>query len=117
MMELTQLIPCPEFVTAWNELTKKWGEDPKWKGYTKMRMMAYEANATHNVALKNAAWKLLMDSLKVNGHDRFPSSPQRIEGPEVAEPVEEILPLDTPGVSQWALNVLTTMELVREFKA
>ncbi len=116
MMELMQLIPCPEFVTAWHDLIKKWGEDPKWKGYTKMRMMAYDANVTHNVALKDEAWKLLMESLTVKEHERFPKSPQLIEGSEVAEPVEEILPLDTPGVSQWAINVLTTMELVREFK-
>jgi hypothetical protein len=114
-MELIQLIDCPEFAKAWAQLAQKWGADPKWKGYTKMRMTAYAANLTHDEALRDSAVKLMMESLKVNGQDRFPEKPTLISGPVVAEPVEEIL-LDTPGVSQWAINVITTTELVKQFR-
>ncbi len=114
-MELIDLIDCPEFAKAWGLLADKWGRDPKWKGYTKMRMMAYAAKMSHDETLKAGAQQLLVDSLKVDGHDRFPATPDVIQGPLVAETVDEIVPLDTPGVSQWALNVLTTAELIREF--
>ena len=116
-MELIQLIDCPEFAKAWLMLAEQWGANEKWKGYTKMRMAAYAANMTHNATLKDAAWEMVMKSLKADGQDRFPATPLLIKGPQVAEPVEEISHLDTPGVSQWAINILTTMQLNREFKA
>ena len=116
-MELIDLIDCPEFAKAWGLLADKWGRNPKWKGYTKMRMMAYAAKMSHDETLKAGAQQLLLESLKVDGHDRFPATPAVIQGPVVAETVDEIVPLDTPGVSQWALNILTTAELLREFSA
>ena len=115
-MELIQLIDCPEFARAWQRLCEKWARDPKWKGYTKMRLEAYTANVTHDAALKDEAWKLVMASLKIDGHDQFPATPAIIKGPEVAEPVGEIPGVNTPGVSQWTINVLTVMELAREFQ-
>jgi hypothetical protein len=80
-------------------------------------MMAYAAKISHDETLKAGAQQLLLDSLKVDGHDRFPATPAVFQGPIVAETVDEIVPLDTPGVSQWALNVLTTAELLREFSS
>jgi hypothetical protein len=58
-----------------------------------------------------------MASLQEKGHDRFPATPTWIVGPVVPEPVQEIPGVNTPGVSQWALNVMTTMQLAREFPA
>jgi hypothetical protein len=47
-----------------------------------------------------------------------------IEGPSVAEPVKEtpghnsFTPaIATPETSQWAINLITTTELMRQFKA
>ena len=57
---------------------------------------------------------MMMASLSANGHDRFPADPSVIRGPEVAEPVQELSKPDTPGVSQWAINILTTMELAHQ---
>ena len=116
MVELNQLIDCPPFLAAWQLLCQKWGTDPHWKGYTKSRMTAYEANIKHDPALKQEAWRLMMETLKTNGHDRFPSQLIKLVGPEVPEPVEELTHVDTPGVSQWAINLLTVMELAREFE-
>jgi hypothetical protein len=116
-VELTQLIDCPEFAKAWNHLCDKWAKDPKWNGYTKMRMSAYAANMDGDASLKAQAWQLLLASLKEKGQDRFPATPTWIVGPAVPEPVQEIPGVNTPGVSQWALNVMTTMQLAREFKA
>ena len=43
--------------------------------------------------------------------------PTLIEGPVVPEPVEEVLGVNTPGVSQWAINVITTQQLIHDFDA
>ncbi len=114
-MDLITLIPCPEFENAWNLLCGNWATNPKWNGYTKMRVAAYTANVRHDPALKSQAWALLMASLKKDGHDQFPATPALIKGPIVPEPVLEIPGINTPGASQWALNAITTMELAREF--
>jgi hypothetical protein len=116
-MELMQLIDCPEFVRAWNLLCDKWARDPKWSGYTKPRITAYAANVAHDAALKNDAWKILMATLKVKGSDHFPAAPGIVQGPDVPEPVQEIPGVNTPDAAQWAINVITTTELVRRVEA
>ena len=61
-MDLMALIPCPEFVNAWNLLCVGWATNPKWKGYTKMRITAYAATVTRNPALREQARQLLQAS-------------------------------------------------------
>ncbi len=113
--DLISLIPCPEFTAAWNRLCTNWGTDPKFKGYTKMRMTAYAANLKRDPALRDQAWQLLLTSLKENGNNRLPDKPASLVGPLVPEPVEEVAGVNTPGVAQWAINVITTEELVHQF--
>jgi hypothetical protein len=119
MAELVALIDCPSFAEAWHRLCDKWGKDPKWKGYTKMRISAYAANMDHDANLKNQAWQLLEASVNGADNNHFAAESHVIEGPDVPERVEETAngKLDTPGTSQWALNLLTTTELARRFKA
>ena len=115
-MDLISLIPCPEFEKAWNLLCDKWATDPKWKGYTKMRISAYVANVKHDPALKTQAWDLLKASIGPTASRDVPASPARvIEPPIVPEPVEEHPGINTPGAAQWAINVITTMQLAKEF--
>ena len=117
--ELIDLIPCPPFAEAWHQLCEKWGKNPKWKGYTKMRIAAYAANQDHDATLKDEAWQLLLACLKGADSNHFISDTRVIEGPVVPERVVETAngKLDTPGVSQWALNLLTTTELARRFQS
>ena len=89
-----------------------------------MRLTAYAANVSGDAELESAALQLLRDSLKLNGGDRFPATLTAIEGPSVAEPVKEtpghnsFTPaIATPETSQWAINLITTTELMRQFKA
>ena len=67
VMDLITLIPCPEFEAAWNRLCTDWATNPKWKGYTKMRMCAYVANLKHDPALMAQAWDLLKASVDREG--------------------------------------------------
>jgi hypothetical protein len=121
-MELMQLIDCPEFAHAWFLLCDKWARTTPGPPYSKMRLTAYAANVSHDPALESAALQLFRDSLKFNGGDHFPAALTVIDGPSVAEPVEEtpgrnsFTPaIATPETSQWAINLITTTELMRQF--
>ncbi len=110
-MDLIALIPCPEFETAWNQLCASWASDPKWKGYTKMRISGYTA------ALKTQAWDLLKASVDPSRPSPVLPPAVEIKPPIVAEVVQERAGVNTPGVSQWAINVITTMQFARRFNA
>lgn len=123
-MELMALIDCPTFAHAWFLLCDKWAHATPGPAYTKMRLTAYAANVSGDSGLEAAALQLFRDSLKFNGGDRFPAMLTAIEGPSVAEPVKEtpghnsFTPaIATPETSQWAINLTTTTELMRQFKA
>lgn len=112
-MDLIALVPCPEFEAAWNRLCTKWATDPKWRGYTKMRMCAYVAALKQDRALMAQAWDLLRASIDPNRPHQFPSNPVPVLPPTVAEPVEECRGVNTPGTSQWAINVIMTMDFAK----
>jgi hypothetical protein len=121
-MELMQLIDCPEFAHAWFLLCDKWARATPGPAYSKMRLTAYAANVSHDPELESAAMQLFRDSLKFKDGDHFPATLNVIEGPSVAEPVEEtpgrnsFTPaIATPETSQWAINLITTTELMRQF--
>ncbi len=117
MAELNQLIDCPEFNAAWKLLCENWASKSG-GGPAKMRMIAFAAKAKRDPALKDKAWQLLKGSLNEKGRMPMPAVPLIISGPEVPEPAQETPPsLATPAVAQWALDVLTTMELARDFDA
>jgi hypothetical protein len=113
-IELMQLIDCPEFAKAWNQMCVRDAQASSVGGYTGARITAYAAKLEHDPVLGHKAWQSIRDSLKVNGHDRFPATPTVIDGSIVPRPVEEN-GLDTPGNAQWALSIIATMELAREF--
>jgi hypothetical protein len=122
-MELIQLIDCPEFAHAWFMLCNKWAHDARGATYSKMRLTAYAANISHDPALEASALQLFRDALKFNDGDHFPANLTVIEGPSVPEPVMEtpghnsFTPaIATPEASQWAINIITTTELMRQFR-
>ena len=114
-IELMQLIDCPEFAKAWNYLCDKWGRATPGPGYTKMRITAYAAVVAHDPALEQEARRILEDSLTVNGKERWPSTLPVIQAPLVPRPVQEVPVIATPDVSQWAINLITTTELLRRY--
>jgi len=118
-MELIQLIDCPEFARAWFLLCKKWAAEPT-HGYSKVRTTAYAASVSHDPALQTETVQLFRELLTFNGGDHFPATPASIDDPSVAEPVREtpgrssFTPaIATPETSQWAINIITTQELMR----
>jgi hypothetical protein len=121
-MNLIDLIDCPEFARAWFLLCDKTAREIPGPLYSKMRLAAYAANVSHDPELESAAIQLFRDSLKFNGGDRFPATLIAIEGPSVAEPVKEtpghnsFTPaIATPETSQWAIDIVTSTELFRQF--
>jgi len=122
-MDLMSLIDCPEFNAAWLQLMMKWGKAPGGSSYTKIRSTAYAAMAGHDPALQTATLNLFRGLLKFNDNDYFLATPNVITGPAVPEPVFEnpsrssFKPgLATPEVAQWAINLITAPELIRQFQ-
>jgi hypothetical protein len=84
--------------------------------YYAPRITAYVAYAEHDAAIGHKAWDELRSFLRNrNVRDRFPEHPALINDSSVPYPVQEIPILDTPGTSQWALNIIVTMELARDY--
>lgn len=82
-----------------------------------MRITAYAANVARDSALEQKARRLLEESLTVNGKERWPSTPPVIQGPLVPRLVQEVAVIATPDVSQWAINLITTTELLRRYSS
>ena len=121
-MELIALIDCPEFAHAWFLLCDKTAREVPGPLYSKMRLAAYAAVVAHDAGLESEAIEMFRASLRFKDGDHFPAALTAIEGPSVAEPVKEtpghnsFTPaIATPETSQWALDLITTVELVRQF--
>ena len=114
-MDLIALIPCPAFESAWNQLCASWASDPKWKGYTKMRLCAYTAALNHDATLMSQAMELLKISVDPSRPSQVLPPAVGIKPPIVPEVVHERAGVNTPGVSQWAINVITTMQFASRF--
>ena len=122
-MELMRLIDCPEFAHAWYLFSDKWAHAARGSRYSQLRMTAYAANVAQDPTLENTARQLFRDSLKFENGDQFPAKLTVIEGPTVAERVEETparcsftAGIATPETAQWALNIMTATELFRNFR-
>ena len=122
-MDLMSLIDCPEFNKAWFQLMEKWGKATGGSSYTKVRSTGYAAMVSRDPALQAATLNLFRGLLKFNGNDYFLATPNVITGSAVPETVFEnpsrssFKPgLATPEVSQWAINLITAPELMRQFQ-
>jgi len=115
--ELQQLVDYPAFFKAWNTMCEKVAQGtPAPASYYAPRITAYVAYAEHDAAIGHKAWDELRSFLRNrNVRDRFPEHPALINDSSVPYPVQEIPILDTPGTSQWALNIIVTMELARDY--
>jgi hypothetical protein len=122
--ELISLIDCPEFAKAWYGLCEQFARKKSGNWYFQTRVTAYAANSSGDQALEDYALAQYRDLLKFNGGDYFLATPQSFDGPTVTQAAKEnpgtstFTPIiATPEVSQWALNLMTTTELFRAFKA
>jgi hypothetical protein len=123
IMELIQLIDCPEFAHAWALLCDKWAHMSPGSRYSHLRMVAYSANFSHDAALEGTAMELFRDSLRFQGGDHFPANLTPFEGPTVVEPVKETpgdssftRAMNTPEASQRAISIITATELFKQFR-
>jgi hypothetical protein len=123
IMELIQLIDCPEFASAWALLCDKWAHAGPGSRYSHLRITAYAANFSHDQGLEDTAMQLFRESLKFDGGDHFPARLTTIEGSSVVEPVMEtpgsssFTPaMNTPEAAQWCISIITATELFKQFR-
>ncbi len=122
--ELLALIDCPEFAKAWYGLCEQFARKKSGNWYFQTRVTAYAAVSSGDQALEDYALQQYRDLLKTKDTDYFTAALQSFDGPTVTQPAKEnpgastFTPtIATPEVSQWAINLMTTTELFRQFKA
>jgi hypothetical protein len=115
--ELIQLIDCPEFAAAWIKMADKVAKaEAAPASYYAPRITAYAAYAEHDAQLGHKAWDDLRRFLRTRDvRDRFPEHPASIADASVPYPVQEIPIVDTPGTSQWCLNLIVAPEWAKDY--
>lgn len=124
VFELLQNIEHPAWEKAWLQCCDLWnaseeerarvtgrkystGAYPVWYA----RLTAYVANHRGDARLARRAWdELLRGSTRVD--HILPLAVQRVEGPAVLNPIDEVAALETNHSSQWSLNLIEVLALV-----
>ena len=76
------------------------------------RLTAYAAFRRGDAALARRAWNEFLHGINRIDIRRMPIAPQRIEGPAVLNPVDELSWLETNHASQWSLNLIENLEFI-----
>lgn len=109
--ELGTLLDVPEWSKAWLDLCEEWART----GAGDMagpRAAGFAAFAKNDPALGRRAWELMFKAGDGTGRERFPARRAMAPPADVPLPVEEVMgDMATGHLSQWALNIIETLEL------
>jgi hypothetical protein len=72
------------------------------------RLTAYAGKNKNDPALVQRAWNEFLD--RRSTRSRY--VPQKIEGPDVLNPIDEVRTIETNGTAQWCLNAIELLELI-----
>lgn len=113
--ELATLIDEPGWKKAWLDLCEEWAKTGR-GDMAGPRAAAYAAWITNNPRLGARAWELFGKEGDGTGWVRFVDTPSKLAGAKVPVPTLEY-PGDiaTGHLSQWALNVIESLELAGEW--
>ncbi|HWA09812.1 MAG TPA: Tat pathway signal sequence domain protein [Opitutaceae bacterium] len=109
--ELGTLVDVPGWSKAWLDLCEEWART----GAGDMagpRAAGFAAFAKNDPALGRRAWELMFARGDGTGRERFPATPLSVPPADLPVPAEEVLgDMATGHLSQWALNIIGTLEL------
>ncbi len=109
--ELGTLLDVPEWNKAWLDLCDEWAKT----GAGDMagpRAAGFAAFTRNDPALGRRAWELMFKPGDGTGRERFPARPAVAPAADVPLPVDEVFgDMATGHLSQWALNIIGTLEL------
>ncbi len=124
VFELLQVIDHPAWEKTWLQCCELWnasederakvtgrkystGAYPLWYS----RLTAYVANRRGDTRLAQRAWNEFFHGVtRMDG--RLPLSSQRVTGPAVLNPIDEIAWMETNLASQWSLNLIENLALI-----
>lgn len=113
--ELETLINVPEWSKAWSELCETWARTGR-GDMAGPRAIAYLAHKKNDPVLGKLAWQEMSKNGDGTGFKRFPTQFKNITGSEVLSPKREVTEEVASGhLSQWALNIIETLELAGEW--
>jgi hypothetical protein len=109
--ELGTLIDVPEWSKAWMDLCEDWAKT----GAGDMagpRAAGFAAFMKNDATLGRRAWELMSKPGDATGRERFPAKFSVIPSADVPQPGDEVFgDMATGHLSQWALNIIVTLEL------
>ncbi|RXK86282.1 exo-rhamnogalacturonan lyase family protein [Filimonas effusa] len=124
--ELVQHLSVPAFEKAWVQYCTLYNApaaeqkaalgEPLTKNALRQghaRLTAYAAYRTGNKALAQRAWKEFYADDTTDPIAAIPQE-QRINTPEVLQPIDEVSSISTNGVAQWALSAIQCLGLAGE---
>jgi hypothetical protein len=103
--EIIPVIGDPAWKAAWTAYCANSGRREPYNA----RLLAYAAYANKNPQLGAEAWLQFLRPPPFGGPVRFDSHP--INGPDVAEPIDEIRNVSTNNTGQWCLNAIELLQL------
>jgi hypothetical protein len=106
MTEIIPVINDPAWTAAW----LKYCEHDNGREADHARLTAYAASVTGDANKAAQAWEQFFHVPATGGALRFDS--HVVDGPIVAEPVDEISNVSTNSTSQWCLNAIELLQLV-----
>lgn len=109
--ELNTLVNVPSWKKAWLDLCKYWARTGG-GDMAAPRAIAYAAYVENNPKLGWLAWKRMSEKGDGTGYTRFPAHFSKVKSPDAPVRTDEVQKALTSGhLSQWALNVIETLQL------
>lgn len=109
--ELSTLLDEPKWSKTWLDACVAWARNGKGE-MAGPRAAAFAAFKKNDPELGKLAWQQMAKPGDGTGLDRFPTQPAFVPGKDLFAPGTGVPPLVATGhLSQWALNIIETLEL------
>ena len=76
------------------------------------RLTAYAAKQKGDATLARRAWNEFFHGFHRDDEPKYPLQPQRLEGPAVLNPIDDVPWMETNHTAQWCLNAIENLALI-----
>ncbi len=125
VFELATLIDLPEWDRVWLQYCETYNASPEERARVAgmpvrggnfpiwySRLTAYAAKQKNDPVLARRAWEEFFNGFHRDDEPKYPLQPERVEGPTVLNPTDDVPWMETNHTAQWCLNAIQNLELV-----